>query len=356
MRLFRRLLIPLLGVLSLVVLAFVAGWLVLRASLPRLDGAQPLAGLRAAVVVERDANGVPTIRAGSKEDLYRALGFLHAQDRFFQMDLLRRQAAGELAELFGPAALPLDRDARRHGLRGVAEQVVARLGGEERARLDDYVAGVNAGLAALGARPWEYLLLGAQPRPWTPEDSIVVVYAMFFALQEDDGLRERMRAALAETYGEEMLAFLWPNVAERSAALQMLRGALPVGTGWRELYDIPAVACAPQLRVVLAEAVAAASVPPPDELSVAERALWATFRPPPDALPGSNNFALAGPRVLGGGALVADDMHLTLGVPNIWYRASLALPGRAATGVTLPGVAGVVVGSNRDVAWAFTNN
>ena len=337
MRLLRRLLTALLAV---VLIALLAGWLVLRASLPKLDGTQALAGLGAEVTVERDANGVPTIRAASKEDLYRALGFLHAQDRFFQMDLLRRQAAGELAELFGPAALPLDREARRHGLRGVTDQVLARLGTEERSRLDDYVAGVNAGLKSLGARPWEYQLLRFTPRPWTREDSILAVYAMFFALQESDGLRERMRVALAETYGNAMLAFLWPNVPERTAALD----------GYSQ--PAPPVPDAAQVK----PRVAAALVPPPPEMSEAEQTLWAAFHPPTEMLPGSNNFALAGSRVLGGGALVANDMHLNLGVPNIWYRASLALPGRTATGVTLPGVAGIVVGSNGNVAWGFTNS
>ena len=337
MRLLRRLILAL---LALVLLLLLGSWLALRASLPQIDGSRSLAGLRTEVTVERDANGVPTIRAASKEDLYRALGFLHAQDRFFQMDLLRRQAGGELSELFGPAALPLDRNARRHGLRSVAEQVIARLGAEERSRLDDYVAGVNAGLVSLGARAWEYFLLRSQPRPWTREDSILVVYAMFFALQEEDGLRERMRAALVETYGDEMLAFLWPDVTERTAALDGSSKPAPPAPGAAQVKP----------------RTAALVMPPPDSMNESERALWAAFRPPADVLPGSNNFALAGSRVAGASALVAGDMHLPLGVPNIWYRASLSLPGRTATGVTLPGVAGIVAGSNGDVAWAFTNS
>src|SRR6185436_189786 len=161
-----------------------------RASLPRLDGELELAGLSAPVTVERDALVVPTIRAASRPDAARALGFLHAQDRFFQMDLLRRSAAGELSALFGPLALDADKRVRVHRFRHVAGRVVARATAEERAVLTAYTEGVNAGLAALGAKPWEYLVLRTDPVPWVPEDTVLVIDAMFLDLQHGDGSYE----------------------------------------------------------------------------------------------------------------------------------------------------------------------
>ena len=151
---------------------------VLLASLPTLDGTQKLAGLSAAVVVERDALGVPTVRGANRLDVARATGFVHAQDRFFQMDMARRYAAGELSELFGRGALGTDRKLRLHRLRRVAHGVLARALPEQRALLQAYADGVNAGLEALGARPPEYLLLRTSPAPWRPQDSILMVGAM----------------------------------------------------------------------------------------------------------------------------------------------------------------------------------
>ena len=137
----------------LVALAALALWWALRASLPLLDGTRPLTGLTTSVTVERDADGVPTVHAQSHEDMARALGFLHAQDRFFQMDLLRRQAAGELAELFGPAAVEKDQESRQHLFRRRAAGIVQAMTPGQRCLLDAYVEGVNEGLGALGARP-----------------------------------------------------------------------------------------------------------------------------------------------------------------------------------------------------------
>jgi len=151
MRLIRRVIAAL---LLLILVALVTGWIMLRGSLPRLDGAESLAGLNAEVTVERDIRGIPTIHASNREDLAYALGFLHAQDRFFQMDLLRREAGGELSELLGSAALPLDRDTRRHRFRNRAAQTLQQFDAAEKRQLDAYVLGVNAGLAALSVRAW----------------------------------------------------------------------------------------------------------------------------------------------------------------------------------------------------------
>jgi penicillin G amidase len=157
-----------LALLALLGLLLLAGWLALRASLPSLEGERSLAGLEAPVRVERDAIGVPIVRGGSRADVARATGFLHAQERFFQMDLTRRAAAGELAALLGPGLVDADRRLRLHRFRARAQAVLESLPPRERALLVAYAEGVNSGLAALGLRPPEYLLLRQSPRPWSP--------------------------------------------------------------------------------------------------------------------------------------------------------------------------------------------
>jgi penicillin amidase len=187
-RVLRRLALAFALLIGLLVLAAGAGWIWLRArveaSLPQLDGSKTLVGLSDAVDIERDELGVPTIRAGSRVDAARALGFLHAQDRFFQMDLLRRQGAAELAEIFGPAAAQLDRQRRVHRFRDVARRAASNESAENRALLAAYAEGVNAGLSALGDKPFEYVVLRTDPVPWRPEDSMLVFYAMFFELHD----------------------------------------------------------------------------------------------------------------------------------------------------------------------------
>jgi len=163
----------------LLLAALTLGWLLLRASLPHLDGALRQPGLRGAVRITRDSRGVPTIEATDRMDLAYATGFVHAQDRYFQMDLSRRLAAGELAELFGSVALEQDRNARVFRFRSVAREVLAQAAPAERAVLEAYSRGVNAGLARLAGRPWEYWVLGAPPLPWRPEDTILVEHAMW---------------------------------------------------------------------------------------------------------------------------------------------------------------------------------
>ncbi len=330
-------------VLALVVAGGLAltGWayLRLRASLPVLDGEQALAGLGAPVTIERDSLGVPTIRAAQPADLFRALGFLHAQDRYFQMDLLRRRAAGELAELFGVLALRIDRETRMHRFRALAREVWEReRRGPQGPILAAYVEGVNAGLAQLGGRPFEYQLLGVKPAPWTAEDTILVGYAMALDLQDTSARTDQTRRALREVFGAEVAAFLSPAMSPEDAAIDASVGV-----------ETP--------------------IPGPDKINLRARpasnsavspfrtdAIAATSEDFAELRFGSNNFALAGSRTAHGGAMVANDMHLGLSVPNIWYRASLVLPDRVATGVTLPGVPVLIVGSNGRVAWGFTNS
>ncbi len=160
------------------------------------------------MTVTRDALGVPTITGRSREDVARALGFLHAQDRFFQMDLQRRQPAGELAALVGPRAVEADQQARLHRLRDVAHRALDLTDPPYRRLLDAYADGVNAGLAALGAPPFEYLVLRATPEPWRAEDTILTVLAMFNTLQGRQAGFEQTLGALRDTLPDPMFRFL----------------------------------------------------------------------------------------------------------------------------------------------------
>ena len=357
-----RLLASVLSLLLLVAFLAAGGfWWLMRRSLPLLDGEAALPGLAATVTIERDTLGVPTIRGATRADVARALGYLHAGDRFFQMDLLRRRSAGELSELFGKTAVPLDREMRVHGLRPLARRALALLPPGQRALVDAYTAGVNAGLAALRARPFEYYVLRVRPQPWLAEDSLLVGYTMVLDLQDVQDKYELMLAAIQNCYGRPMLDFLAPRGTAFDAALD--GGTFPtLPLPGPEIID---------LRRRKPETVAAA----PSGLHPSRQ---------PDAsdefAPGSNAFALAGRRTANGSALLADDMHLHLGVPNIWYRASLVwsdeVPSSKSqvpnselrtpnpepsgahrvTGVTIPGTPLVIAGSNGRIALGFTNS
>jgi penicillin amidase len=310
----------------------------LRASLPQLDGERKIPGLTAPVRIERDGLGVPRLVGANRRDLSRALGFLHGQERFFQMDLLRRRASGELAELV-PAAVKLDRDVRVHRFRAVAERVMARAPAEERASLQAYTEGVNAGLVALGAPPFEYLALRLEPAPWRPEDTVLSALAMFVTLQGNLPERESVLGVLNDVLPPALAAFLSPE-----------------GTEW----DAP----------IVGGAFKPTPIPGPDVIDLRSRPLpkaaervasrqIAELEAESDIVLGSNNWAVAGTHTATGAPLLADDMHLQIAVPNTWYRASLVWKEgseeRQVTGVTLPGVHGIVVGSNGHVAWGFTN-
>ena len=317
------------GLLLIVVAAAVWGWWQMRGSLPALDGDRPVAGLSAPVKIERDALGVPTITGATRADVARATGFLHAQDRYFQMDLLRRRGAGELSELFGAAAVELDKSARLHGFRRLATQVIAQAEPAERIALTAYTAGVNAGLAALGNIPWEYLVIRTRPAPWREEDTLLCIYAMWFDLQDYKGTFELNRDALRTALGPAGLEFL-----------------APPGNSWDAALDGSTFAPAPlpPLRFSKAE-------PPAPGLAALE--------PADKRVVGSNAFALSGAHTATGAAMLANDMHLDLNVPHIWYRAVLQWTDEAGphrvVGVTLPGVPFTVVGSNGRVAWGFTD-
>ncbi len=319
--------------LVLAVALALAGWLALRASLPTLDASLSEASLGAEVRIERDALGTVTITGNDRADVSWALGYAHAQDRFFEMDLMRRSAAGELAELFGAVALPADRKARVHRLRARAEAALALAPAAQRALIDRYRDGVNAGLAALGARPFAYLLTRTTPVAWRSEDTILVVDAMYFSLNDAGNRRELGFSALHAALPEPVWRFL-------SAT----------GGSW----DAPL--SGPPMRWP--------DPPSADDIDLRafDPSLLRGTEAPTGIVPGSNSFA-AGRGVTAGAAIVANDMHLDLRVPNIWYRARLVYPnprrpGEAVdiSGASLPGTPAIVAGSNRHVAWAFTNS
>ncbi len=304
------------------------GWRRLQASLPRLDGELAVPGLSAPAEIVRDAQGVPTIRGENRLDVARALGFAHGQDRFFQMDLTRRSASGELAELFGPAAVSRDRSARIHRFDHLAREVLARLSPAENELLATYAAGVNAGLASLAEHPFEYLLLRQDPRPWQPADSILINYAMALDLQDETGHYEQCLATVRDVLGTQVMEFFAPLHTPGDAALDGSSVPMPAIPGPRII----------DLRIA------------------PEPALPSSTTSGGELKPGSNSFGLTGGRTASGAAMLANDMHLGHAVPNIWYRASLAWPGHTVTGVTLPGVPFIIAGSNGHVAWGFTNS
>ena len=328
--------------ISLIVVVVIAGFLVgwtyrtIAQSVALLDGEIEFSGLASAVTIERDALGVPTIRGSNRLDVARGLGFLHAQERFFQMDLMRRQAAGELCVLFGAGALPADRASRMHQFRQRARRVIETMAETEKAVVAAYAEGVNAGLETLREKPYEYVLLRTEPAPWRAEDSALVLYAMFFVLNDDTGDRESDLGLLEDLLPAEMAAFLAPAGTEWDAPV--------LGPA----FETPAI---PGVVVPIGEAEVASN----DRAQA--RALDA------EALVGSNNWAVAGSRTDDGRAILANDMHLGMAVPNTWYRAMLEWPaedgcgsGHRMIGVTLPGSPAVVVGSNTRVAWGFTNS
>ena len=329
--------------LTLLVSGVAAGlWLHKRwqASLPRLEGRATVAGLQAPVQIERDQNGVPTIRGRDRTDVTRALGFLHAQERFFQMDFTRRRAAGELAEIFGEAALPLDEAARMHDFRGLAGQVLAQLPARERELLEAYTSGVNAGLNDLGAAPFEYTLLRVSPQPWRAEDCVLIVYAMTLDLQDSQGEYEQTLGALRDQLGAASLAFFSPLVGPNDVALD--ESTAP-------LAPIPGPGLIDLRRQAAADSASAESARWVREARASGRGA-------------SNAFAVAATHTSGQRAIVENDMHLSLRVPNTWYRAALAFvdpqtnePAQV-TGVTLPGTPAVVAGSNGRIAWGLTNS
>lgn len=305
----------------------------LRDGIGRLDGAVAVAsGLEFPAAIRRDAMGIVTVDAGSLEDAAFAQGFAHAQDRIFQMDGSRRFAAGELAELVGPAGLSWDRSMRPLGLAAIATERLDELPQDQRRLLERYAEGVNEGIAHFATLPPEYGLLGLTPEPWQAADSLLVGLMMFDMLTFTSSF-EHSTGILRAALPAEVAAFLTPETSRFDAPFDGAPLPPPLPIPGPEVVDLHAANWPDTTATLAAGAIA-----------------------PMDFALGSNGWVVSGKRSATGSAMLASDMHLRLGVPNVWHRMELRWQAGSASGVTLPGVPGVIAGSNGIIAWSFTNS
>jgi penicillin amidase len=302
--------------LVLVLLVAGGGFFALRLSLPKTDGRITVAGLHGEITIARDADGVPTITAKDDDDLSFGLGFAHAQDRLFQMELQRHYGAGRLAEIFGQAAVPIDTQMRVLGLYRSAEAAFPNLSAEVRRGIEAYGAGVNAYIATHGLMlPPEFLLLRVEPEPWKPADTLVWGKLMDFQLG-GNYRGELLRARLAQTVTADDMAFLYPDYPKDAprtlAALTPLYRQLPLAS------------------------------------------LYATLPETMGPHYASNNWVVDGAHTASGKPLLANDPHLGFATPGFWYLARLKTPEHDIEGATAAGTPLVIIGHNEKIAWGFT--
>jgi len=336
--------------ISLLVLASLGTWIYsqIESALPILDGKRTLLGLEYTAIVERDVQGIVTIKAKARNDIAVATGFIHAQERFFQMDLLRRNSAGELASLFGEKALSHDKKVRRHRFRERARLIVSQLPSEDLALLKAYTRGVNQGIDHLKSPPFEYLLLQHEPVAWQEEDTVLTVLSMYMDLQYDAGDRERTLGNIKSALGDDVFQFLNPKGSIWDAAIdgsQFAPSVMPTRAWPSASSEYTAQASS------LLSAKTSAKAP---SASISNNYQGEEF-------PGSNNWAVSGSLSNTGSAIVANDMHLGVRVPNTWFRATFEYQTNnntpvKVTGVTLPGTPNIIAGSNGNIAWGFTNS
>ncbi|HEV2707850.1 MAG TPA: penicillin acylase family protein [Pyrinomonadaceae bacterium] len=306
----------------------------LRASRPRPARDSSLKGLDAPVVVTLDEFGIPTIKAQTRLDAMRALGYVSARDRFFQMDLLRRGAAGRLTEVFGKGLLETDTAQRVIGCNRIAADIFARLPQEQKESLLAYSEGVNAYLSQIRTRPFEFLLLRYQPETWRGEDCVLALLQMFQNLCAEEEGKRRTLAIMESTLPEEVVAFLTPDASPYATLL-----------GWgdesyRPIRPLPRA----QIAALLSRQ-AQANDPASKRKIVRTEGVAA----------GSNCWAVDKSKTSHSRAILANDMHTGLGIPNLWYRARLCYDGGDLSGVTIPGIPLMLAGSNTHVVWGLTN-
>lgn len=346
LRWFRVLVWSAIAVLALLVLIPVVGALWLRsvttAALPVLDGDLHLAGLSAPVIVRRDWHGVPHIEATTQEDLFVAQGYVTAQDRLWQMDTYRRNANGELAEVMGRSLIKHDIAQRVLQFRSTAERIYSQLSPAERERLDAYARGVNLYIDQhQDSLPPEFRLLGYHPKHWIGADSLSIGTMMV------ETLDSRWDAKL----GRE-------RVSQRLHNAKLESDLYPVGS-WRdhpptgEKVDLsePRPASPPNNDDEDDDRTQAAAIGHEDIPALRSAVGMPACA---ECVPGSNNWVISGQHTASGKSLLANDMHLSLTVPNIWYMADLRAPGYHTAGVTLVGMPFVIAGHNEHVAWGFT--
>ncbi len=309
----------LIGLIVVVIVVLGGGYLWLRGSLPDVSGEVSVAGISGPVEIVRDRHAVPHIYAAGAPDAAFGLGYVHAQDRLWQMEMSRRIGAGRLSEVVGAAGLGIDRFLRTLSVYHFAEAALGGLDAETRTQLEAYAAGVNAFLEARsGPLPPEFLILGHSPEPWQPADSLVWAKMMAWDLGAN-WRNELLRSRLA-TKGKltaKQISELYPP------------------------YPGDAPVALPELAELYRKL-------PLDQL-------WASLPPGPDRANGSNNWVVSGNRTTSGKPLLANDPHLGLTAPSVWYFAHLEAPGLKVIGTTLPGIPAVVLGRNERIAWGFTN-
>jgi penicillin G amidase len=341
-----RLIFTSLFLLLILILATASTWIYsqIDSSLAKLNGKATLWGLTNTTIVERDQQGIVTIKGKNRNDIALATGFIHAQERFFQMDLLRKNSAGELSSLFGKLALNYDQKIRRHRFRDRARAIIKQLPKNQKALLKAYTQGVNQGLKALEAAPFEYLLLRQDPVEWQEEDTILTVFSMYLDLQYDDGRRERTLDIINRVVNQDIYQFLNPK-----------------GSIWDAAIDGSQFKPTPLPQHAWFNNSVKTTAQNNNEKNTSAKNLTVATNYQSDNFPGSNNWAVAGNISKTGSAIVANDMHLGIRVPNTWFRASFEYPNNAGntvkiTGATLPGTPNIVVGSNGHIAWGFTNS
>jgi penicillin amidase len=344
----RRRLLPRLllgGVLVIVSLLLGAAaylYTVARSAFPQLDGSITVPGLSAPVTVIRDARGVPSIEAQTLEDLFFAQGYVTAQDRLWQMDLLRRFAAGDMAEIFGAALVGSDGEQRTLGLRVAAQKAENALSPRDRSYFQAYARGVNAFMASHRDRlPIEFLLLGYQPRQWSPEDSMVIGARLVEDLNHGTYKAALEREKILAKLGPELTADLYVNSSWHdrppSAKTHRLEELKPQDEDDEEEDEMDSGSDSN---------IAQPTIPPVLSAHPLARA---------ELIPGSNNWVVSGEHSITGKPMLSNDMHLNHQMPNLWYEAHLNAGDYDVIGVTLPGLPFVIVGHNRRIAWGFTN-
>ena len=328
----RRVLLGFLALLVLLLASGAGGLAYLRSSLPATSGERVVVGVSAPLTISRDADGVPHIVAQSEADAIFGLGYVHAQDRLWQMEFQRRIGYGRLSEALGPSTIETDRFLRTLGVWRAAERALTTLDAPSLAALEAYAAGVNAFLAGNPVLPPEFIALGLRPEPWRPVDSLVWAKMMAWDLGgnwSDELLRAALVARLGAARAEELL----PGDLPGFPTIMPAGAAAPAG----------AMAVAPALDPAGADAL----------LALSQRIRASTGLG--GRMVGSNNWVVAGARSASGAPLLADDPHLGARMPSIWYLASMRGGAIDSIGATLPGLPAVVIGRNQHIAWGVTN-
>jgi penicillin amidase len=358
-------------VFVLLLIAIVAvAWLysIAHAALPQLDGNMAVPGISSKVRVIRDGHGVPTIEAASLEDLFFAQGYVTAQDRLWQMDVMRRAAAGELSEIIGADTLAMDREQRILGLRVAAEAALKNISVRDRAYFDAYTRGVNTFLESHRDRlSLEFRVLKYQPRPWSVTDSLLVGARMVQDLNHYSNPPSLTREKILAKLGPQLTADLYVNSSWRDRPPTDTRriDAEPAAKSGdsddeEDEEEVDPEGGASRVTSVLPSALVPQGLKPALFRAFGGTAEAVPFPPlVEDNLfrPGSNNWVVSGQHTVSGKPLLSNDMHLDHQMPNLWYAAHLKTTSGDfdAAGVTLPGIPFVIVGHNQHIGWGFTN-